>query len=150
MNARSLCVLCALLTAGLAAAGGASAQEKKDDAKQKKPEVITLSGCVQPVDKVPGQFALADKETGVTYRLTGAKVHEFVGQTVLIVGSSDSKKLAVKGGLYPTPNVAAQGSSMDPARQAVAAQGGSNTTGTVELPEFKVKSVRPTGAGGCR
>jgi hypothetical protein len=159
MNARSISVpcalaagVCALVCAAVCAVDAAPAQNKQSDANPKKPDVITLSGCVQADDKTPGQFTLADKETGITYRLTGAKVHDFVGQTVLIVGASESKKLVVKGGLYPNPNVAAQGSSIDPARAAVAAQGGAAETGAVELPAFKVKSVKPTGAGGsgCR
>ena len=153
MNARRVsfpCALVAVICAGVCALDASSAQTKQNDSKQKKPDVITLSGCVQPTEKIPGQYTLADKDTGITYRLTGAKMHDFVGQTVLIVGASDSKKLVVKGGLYPNPNVAAQGSSIDPARAAMAAQGGSAETGTVELPEFKVKSVKPTGAGGCR
>lgn len=150
MSRRSLRAAGALLigVVGVYAASPASAQTKKADDK-KKPEVITLKGCVQPAEKTPGQFTLEDKDTGVTYRLTGAKVHDFVGQTVLIVGGSQSKKLVVKGGLLPNPNVAAQGSSMDPARVAVASQGGSAGPGTVELPEFNVKSVQPTGAS-CR
>jgi len=37
---------------------------------------------------------------------------------------------------------------MDPARAAMAAAGGAAGPGTVELPEFKVKSVRPV-SGGC-
>ena len=150
MSGRNLRAAIVLL-AGLCSLYGAlpaSAQTKNANAK-KKPEVVTLTGCVQPAEKTPGQFTLEDKDTGVTYRLTGAKVHDFVGQTVLIVGGSESKKLVVKGGLLPNPNVAAQGSSMDPARIAVASQGGSAGPGTVELPEFNVKSVQPTGAS-CR
>jgi hypothetical protein len=113
-----------------------------------KDEVITLSGCVARAERTPNQYTLEDKKTGVTYRLTGTAVRDYVGQTVLIVGGSTSKKLAIKGGLVPTPNVAAQAGAMDPARAAVAAQGGSAGPGTVELPEFKVKSVRPVG-GAC-
>src|SRR5262249_29449675 len=138
-----LVLICGLCTSIVVAAQG-----KKGDAK-KKPEVVTISGCVQPAEKTPGQYTLEDKDTGVIYRLTGTKVHDFVGQTVLLMGASESKKLVVKGGLLPNPNVAAQGSSIDPARAAVAAQGGSAGPGNVELPEFKVKSVRPTGSG-CR
>jgi hypothetical protein len=139
--------VCTVSVLVVLATGALAAQTKKAD--KPKPDVITLSGCVQPAEKTPGQYTLEDKQSGVTYRLTGAKVHDFVGQSVLIVGGSDSKKLVVKGGLLPNPNVAAQASSMDPARAAVAAQGGSAGPGNVELPEFKVKSVRPTGAG-CR
>ncbi len=140
--APAACLLCALPLS-------LAAQSKSAPKQKAKNEVITLSGCVSAADKAPGQFTLEDKESGVKYRLTGAKVADFVGQTVLIVGGSDSKKLVIKGGLVPNPNVAAQAGAMDPARAAVASQGGAAGPGDVELPEFKVRSVRPTG-GGCR
>jgi hypothetical protein len=113
-----------------------------------KNEVITLSGCVTRGERTPGQYTLEDKKTGVTYRLTGTAVRDYVGQTVLIVGGSESKKLTIRGGLVPSPNVAAQAGAMDPARAAVASQGGSAGPGSVDLPEFKVKSVRPV-SGSC-
>ena len=123
------------------------AQTKKP-AKPKN-EVITLSGCVARAERSPGHYTLEDKNSGITYRLTGTTVRDYVGQSVLIAGDSGSKKLVIVGGLVPSPNVAAQAGAMDPARAAVAAQGGSAGTGTVELPEFKVKSVRPV-SGSCR
>jgi len=138
----------AVLTAATLAGQAKKADSTKNAGKQKS-EVITLTGCVTEGDKTPGQYTLEDKETGVRYRLTGTKVRDFAGQTVLIVGASGSKKLVVRGGLTPSPNVAAQAGAMDPARAAVASQGGSAGPGTVELPEFNVKSVRPTGAA-CR
>jgi hypothetical protein len=61
---------------------------------------------------------------------------------------AESKKLVIKGGLLPNANVAAQAGAMDPARAAVASSGGAAGPGTVDLPEFKVKSVRPV-SGGC-
>jgi hypothetical protein len=123
------------------------AQEKKTE--KPKNEVLTLSGCVARAERTPGQYTLEDKKSGVTYRLTGTAVRDYVGQTVLIVGGSASRKLVIKGGLVPSPNVAAQAGAMDPARAAVASQGGSAGPGAVELPEFKVKSVRPL-TGSCR
>jgi hypothetical protein len=56
--------------------------------------------------------------------------------------------LTIKGGLLPNPNVAAQAGAMDPARAAMASAGGAAGPGAVDLPEFKVKSVRPV-SGGC-
>lgn len=145
MNPRLLSTTCLVCALSLPLA----AQNKTDSKQKPKPEVITLSGCVAPAEKAPGQYTLEDKDSGVKYRLTGTRVSDFVGQTVLIVGGSDSKKVVVKGGLLPNPNVAAQAGAMDPARAAVASQGGSAGPGNVELPEFKVKSVRPTGTS-CR
>ena len=72
-----------------------------------------------------------------------AKVYVTLKPTV-----NDPQGLTIKGGLTPSPNVAAQAGAMDPARAAMAAAGGAAGPGTVDLPEFKVKSVRPV-SGGC-
>jgi hypothetical protein len=140
--------LCGLCAATMLLSGSPLEAQSKKSAKPKS-EVITLSGCVERTEKSPGQYTLEDKQSGVTYRLTGAALREHVGKTVLIVGTAASNRLKISGGLVPSPNVAAQAGAMDPARAAVAAQGGSAGPGTVELPEFRVKSVRPA-AGSCR
>jgi hypothetical protein len=138
-----MCALCVLLL------GAALAAQTKTDQKDKqKPEMITLSGCIVRGEHTPSQYTLDDKVAG-TFRLTGTDVRDYLGRRVQIVGGIPSaKRLVIKGGLTPNPNVAAQGSSIDPARAAVAAQGGSAGPGNVELPEFKVKSVRPV-SGAC-
>ena len=145
MNARGFCVICGVTLA--LGSHEATAQKKQDEAR-KKPEVITLTGCVERAEGSPAQYTLEDSATGVKYRLTGTNVRDFVGRPVLIVGGAAGKKLVITGGLTPNPNVAAQAGAIDPARAAVAAQGGAAGPGTVDLPEFKVKSVRP-GTGGC-
>jgi hypothetical protein len=120
------------------------------DKKPAKPalKTLSLSGCVVRGESVPNQFTLEDKDGG-RFRLTGINISDYVGRRVQIGGTiPDSKKLVIKGGLTPTPNVAAQAGAMDPARAAVASAGGAAGPGTVDLPEFKVKSVRPV-SGGC-
>jgi hypothetical protein len=126
-----------------------SAQEKKKKAPGKPaPKTLSLSGCVVSSEKTPDQFTLDDATEG-KYRLTGLRLHDYVGQRVQIAGAIvDTKRLTIKGGLTPSANVAAQAGAMDPARAAVASAGGAAGPGTVELPEFKVKSVRPV-SGGC-
>jgi hypothetical protein len=122
-------------------------QKPKQEAKP-KPEMITLSGCIVRGEHAPGQYTIDDKAAG-TFRLSGTDLRDYLGRRVQLVGGVPSaKKLVIKGGLTPNPNVAAQGSSIDPARAAVAAQGGAAGPGNVELPEFKVKSVRPV-SGSC-
>ena len=122
------------------------AQDKK--AAAKPPSTISLSGCVVRNEKVPDQFTLEDAAEG-KYRLSGVKLRDYLGQRVQIAGAVvETKRLVVKGGLMPNPNVAAQAGAMDPARAAVASAGGASGPGTVDLPEFKVKSVRPV-SGGC-
>ena len=124
------------------------AQEKKTPAKPAS-KTISLSGCVVRGETTPGQYTLEDKDEGATYRLTGVKMSDFVGQRVLIAGAVvQTKRLTIKGGLTPNANVAAQAGAMDPVRAAVASAGGAAGPGTVVLPEFKVKSVRPV-SGGC-
>jgi uncharacterized protein DUF5818 len=116
---------------------------------KKPPKTISLSGCVVQSEKSPDQFTLNDVTEG-TYRLSGVKVRDYLGQRVQVAGAVvENKRLTVKGGLLPNPNVAAQAGAMDPARAAVASAGGAAGPGTVDdFPEFKVKSVRPAD-GSC-
>jgi hypothetical protein len=135
----------------LACTSPIGAQDKKSDDKKPAtpaPKTLSLSGCVVRNEKAPTQFTLEDKEEG-RFRLSGMNMSDYVGRRVQIGGAMpDSKKLVIKGGLTPNANVAAQAGSMDPARAAMASAGGAAGPGTVELPEFKVKSVRPV-SGGC-
>ena len=126
------------------------AQDKAQDRKApEKPKILSLSGCVVRSGTTPTQFTLEDSGNGGRYRLSGVNMANYVGKRVQIGGTiPDSKKLVVKGGLTPSANVAAQAGNMDPARAAMAAAGGSAGPGIAELPEFKVKSVRPV-SGGC-
>jgi len=117
---------------------------------KKAPKTISLSGCVVQSEKSPDQFTLNDATEG-TYRLSGLKLHDYLGQRVQVAGAVvENKRFTVKGGLLPNPNVAAQAGAMDPARAAVASQGGTAGPGAVDewFPEFKVKSVRPAD-GSC-
>ena len=125
------------------------AQEKKAPARPAN-KTLSLSGCVVRGEKTPDQYTLEDKtDGGGKYRLTGVNVRDYIGQRVLIAGGVvETKRLTIKGGLLPNANVAAQAGAMDPARAAVASAGGAAGPGTVELPEFKVKSVRPV-SGSC-
>jgi hypothetical protein len=137
---------CAL---ALLSTGALSAQDKKDKPAKPAPKVLTLSGCVVRGETTPGQYTFEDKEAGTTYRLTGTDVRDYIGRRVQIVGGApSSRRLTIVGGLTPNPNVAAQAGDMDPSRAANAAAGGVAGPGTVQLPEFRVKSVRPV-SGAC-
>ena len=130
----------------------ATAAQKSDTQKESKPpkppSSITLTGCVQRGESAPDQFTLSDKEDGSTYHLTGTDVRQYIGRRVQIVGDVASRRFRIVGGLTPNANVAAQAGAMDPVRAATAAAGGAAGPGTVALPEFKVKSVRPV-SGSC-
>lgn len=133
------------LALALATAAALQAQDKKDAAK---PKTISLSGCVVRGEKTGDPYTIEDKAEG-KYRLTGISVRDYLGQRVQLAGAIiETKRLVVKGGLLPNPNVAAQAGAMDPARAAVASAGGSAGPGNVDLQEFRVKSVRPV-SGTC-
>jgi hypothetical protein len=136
-----------VLSVSLLGAALVHAQDKKAPAKA-QPKTISLSGCVTGNEKTPDQFTIEDAAEG-KYRLSGLKLGDYVGERVQLAGTVvETKRLIVKGGLLPNPNVAAQAGAMDPARAAVASSGGAAGPGTVDLPECKVKSVRPV-SGGC-
>ena len=110
---------------------------------------ITLSGCVSRT--APQQpFTLLDAASGTRYRLTGKTVRKYDGLRVELVGAFPGSRLAVKGGLLPSPNTAAQAGAMDPTRAIVAgmSSAGSGADETA-LPEFQVARVR-TLAGSCK
>ena len=141
---RSIAFALALAVAGMPALG---AQDKKPSAKG-TPKTISLSGCVVRGEKVSDQYTLDDAAEG-QYRLSGLSLRDYIGKRVEIAGAIvEMKRLTIKTGLTPNANTAAQAGAMDPARAAVAAAGGAAGPGTVNLPEFKVKSVRPV-TGAC-
>jgi hypothetical protein len=144
-------VLMLLAMASVAAAQQPAAAPSSPDKNDKNaPKTVTLSGCVTKGRGQPNQFTLDDEQNG-KYQLSGNQIGRYLGQRVEIAGTTDTGRLKIKGGLWPTPNVAAQGGSIDPVRAAVASQpgGGSSGTGDADLPSFRVKSVK-TLEGGCQ
>jgi len=103
---------------------------------------MTLAGCVSPTP-ASGSFTFTAKD-GTKYRLTGKNIKKYAGQEVEIV-AGDGKKLTVKGGLLPSPNVAAQAGAIDPGKAAIASQPGGGAaagTGSGDLPMLTVNHVR--------
>ena len=136
-------VFFATITSGLVAQ---STSDKKPPAP---PRPISLTGCVEKGD-TPYQYTIADELNG-KYEVSGSDIKKYLGQRVQVAGTAGSTRFRVKGGLWPTPNVAAQAGDIDPAKAAIAAQpgGGAAGTGEVALPTFKVKSIR-TLDSSCR
>ena len=130
------------------APAAAVATAQKSEPSKQAPKSITLSGCVQRGESGSDQFTLSEKKGSQIYRLTGTDLRDYVGRRVQIVGGVPSNRFRIVGGLTPSPNAAAQAGAVDPARAATAAASGSAGPGTVELPEFRVKSVRPI-TGSC-
>jgi hypothetical protein len=134
------------LLLGLAVAVSAPIAAQSKAKKATPPsKTLTLSGCV--AERAGSNDLTIDDQTG-SYRLTGMNVRDFLGQQVELSGSVyRSKKLVVKGGLLPSPNAAAQAGAVDQTQLANETVGGSGPTGDVQLPEFRVKSIRPLGTG---
>jgi hypothetical protein len=121
----------------------------KDTSKDADAKPITLDGCIGRSNVSPGQFSLSDDAGQPVYHLTGTDVKKYFGQRVQIVGGIPApKKLSIVGGLRPSPNVAAQAGDMDPSRAAVQGAVDNSSPGTFQLPEFRVKTVRPV-SGSC-
>ena len=126
-----------MLTAAAEIAGAQSGPSSTPPPAPPTKQAITLVGCVQTDSAKPEWFTLSDRNTGTTYRLTGANVKAYVWRNVRIVG-----------GLVPSPNIAAQAGSIDATKGAMAYQG-ANPPGTGDvLVEFNVARVRRL-TGSC-
>ncbi|HZR25572.1 MAG TPA: hypothetical protein VFA59_18390 [Vicinamibacterales bacterium] len=109
------------------------------------PKPISISGCV--TRSADDTAYTVEDETNGTYRLSGTDVRDFLGQKVQLSGGViETKKLRIRGGLVPNANVAGQAGAIDPTQAANAVAGGQAPTGNVQLPEFRVKSIRPLGS----
>jgi hypothetical protein len=128
-----------LLGLSLMATGAASAQTVAEK-PAKGSNLVALVGCVSANPNQPGGFMLSEADQVSQYKLTGSKMREFAGKRVQVMGEPP-KRLRIVGGLYPSPNSAAQGGH-DPVRDAMAAATPANTPGGSALPEFRVKSIR--------
>ena len=147
---RSVAAAFVMLLASVVASAQTPNSSSKEKAKEKDSAPSTLTGCVSDSPLPNGEFTFTDGVTGSKFRLTGKGIRQWAGQQVEIV-SGPNKKLSVKGGLYPSPNIAGQAGAIDPAQAAIARQpgGAASGTGGVDLPEFRVARVRAAG-GSCR
>jgi hypothetical protein len=138
-----------VLTALLALPQGAQ-QRQSGTAPATSPS-RTLNGCVSQSPGATGEFTFLDADSGSRYRLTGRSVRRYAGQRVEIIGGPNTKRLTIRLGLVPSPNVAAQASAMDPAQRARAnlPGGAADSPSGPTLPEFRVITLRAV-AGGCR
>ncbi|MFN7981257.1 MAG: hypothetical protein U0Q11_05315 [Vicinamibacterales bacterium] len=141
--------LCALFLASSSLSLAAQQPSTETDKKPATPRTVTLTGCVEK-GQTPNFDTVQDEVNGKA-RSQRQQHQQVLGKRVEIAGVPGSTRLRVKGGLWPTPNVAGQAGAIDPAKAAIAAQpgGGAAGTGDVDLPTLKVKSVR-TLDGGCK
>ena len=148
MTTHLLSLLAAAVFTTQTGAAPPSSTKPPSSAEANKP--VKLTGCVSRTEVTQGQFALSDTDTGDRYRLSGTRMKKFAGKRVELVGAPVTSRLTIKGGLYPSPNVAAQAGAIDPVKAAIAAMPGGTSSGTgdPQLPEFKVARVRAVG-GSC-
>jgi hypothetical protein len=139
----ALTLLSCIVLVGVA---GAQSPPASSSTSQKPVELV---GCVSGQPGVSGAFTF-DESSGSKYRLTGKSVRKYAGQMVRLVGGPQGRKLSVSGGLWPSANAAGQAGAIDGAKESIARQpgGGGSGTGGVNLPEFRVVSVR-TVDGSC-
>ena len=104
-----------------------------------KPTTVTHDGCIVASPTTKNAFTL--DEEGQTYVLKGVDVRDFVGKRVQVIGAPP-RRFTVVGGLYPSPNVAAQAGGIDPTKAAIASQSGPTSQSSRPTVEFTVKSVR--------
>jgi len=109
------------------------------DSSKKKPNAVTLTGCVQRSQTSPNQFTIQD-ESGI-YRLTGMDLRQYFGHRVEVVGGTPAR-LKIAGGLKPSPNIAGQAGAIDPVRAATAIHDGATQSGTGPEMELKVRSIK--------
>ncbi len=134
----------------LLAVAGSNVSAQSQDANPETNGQVTVTGCVSGLPVNSGDFTLTDANNGSKYRLTGKSVRKYAGQRVEVV-SGRSKRLAIRGGLWPSPNAAGQAGAIDPAQESIARQpgGGGTGAGTATLPELNVVRVRGV-EGPCK
>jgi hypothetical protein len=139
----TLSAACVIVSVGTIAA--------QDQTKTPTPPTtnVELTGCVGLTPSVTGQFAFVDA-SGSTYSLSGKGLKKYAGQRVTIVGGPPTKKrLQVRGGLWPSANIAGQQGALDPAQESIERNSG-GTTMPGANPELKVVRVRGAEGAACR
>ena len=93
---------------------------------------MTLTGCVDG-SPMAEQVMSHESERDSRARIPGTRIPNFARW----------KGVTIRGGLWPTPNVAAQAGAIDPAQAAIAHQPGGTSSGTgVARPQFRMARLR--------
>jgi hypothetical protein len=119
-------------------------------APKKDTKPIAMTGCLSQDATTPGAFTFSDAKTGAKYRLSSVDTQKDAGKRGEISVGTGALRVTIRGGLVPSPNVAAQAGAIDASKLAIASQpGGANAgTGNVRLPEFQATEIK-TIKGSC-
>jgi hypothetical protein len=133
----------------------AVAMAAQDQTKAAAPEqtkattTVELTGCVSLSPSSSGQFAFVEATSGGTYRLNGKGLKKYAGQRVRLVGDPSSKRVRIRMGLWPSPNVAAQAGALDPAQESIARHSAGTSGMPENAPELRVVRVHGV-EGACQ
>ena len=117
--------------------------------QSKSPTTIELTGCMSVNPAAGGQYAFVDNASGGTYRLNGKNLKKYAGQRVRLVGDTSTKRVRIKTGLWPSPNIAAQAGALDPAQESIARHSGATQGPPDATPELRVVRVHGV-EGACQ
>jgi hypothetical protein len=117
--------------------------------QSKTPTTIELTGCVSVNPAAGGQYGFVDNASGGAYRLNGKNLKKYAGQRVRLVGDPSPKKVRIRTGLWPSPNIAAQAGALDPAQESIARHSGGAATTPDATPELRVVRVHGV-EGACQ
>jgi hypothetical protein len=113
------------------------------------PPLMTMTGCVSRDATASGSNLFSETRPGATDRPSGFDLRKDADQRGQIVVGTGSRRVTIRGGLVPSPNVAAQAGALDPGKAAIggppSAPGG---MGTAPLPEFRAEREHVI-AGSC-
>jgi hypothetical protein len=143
-----LTILISAVAASTLGAGSRSRSSSTQKTSKAAPATMSLVGCVGTGNAAGEPFTLSNDDGTIAYRLSGVNMRRYVGHRVTVIGSSDSARVKIVGGLTPTPNAAAQAGALDPAKAAVAADPFlTSPAGGQQLPQFRVRNIRGVGVG---
>ena len=111
--------------------------------------ILLTAECVSASRDNIGQFRFQELQQGRRERLASTRIPQEPAQHVEIGGRSKVKRFTIRGGLWPSANIAAQAGALDPAQEAIARQlVGANRPPRPLLAEFRVARVRDVN-GAC-
>ena len=135
----------ALVAVIVGVSAAAAQQPEKSEKPSTTPAAMTLTGCVSDKPGRSGQYMFQEADgLKQQFRLNGKDIKKYAGLRVEVVaGSPSGKGLSIRGGLWPSPNAAAQAGALDPAQESIARQpGGANSGAGAEVPELRVTRLR--------